>query len=105
MNVMTSYDQFKSRIAICHPESFLPWTGFANGAACSHMRVLDLYIESIESTCVFNALPCESKEDFDGGQCDCKKNCQYTTMGYGSLPSDTGDFYLHTGSAKPFCLE
>lgn len=78
---------------------------FANGVACSHMRVLDLYIESIESTCVFNALPCESKEDFNSGRCDCKKNCQYTTMGYGSLPSDTGDFYLHTGSAKPFCLE
>ncbi|KAK3098616.1 hypothetical protein FSP39_021249, partial [Pinctada imbricata] len=72
--------------------------------ACSHLRVLALFTESITSSCRFQAVPCDSKSKFDNNECiQCGDGC--ADMGYDSSPSDSGTFYLTTsdGSNGSYC--
>lgn len=71
--------------------------------ACSHMRVLDLFIESIISSCKFQSVPCVSKSNFANGRCShCGNGCAY--MGYKSQHNIRGKFFLTTNSGPPYCL-
>ncbi|XP_060601206.1 pancreatic triacylglycerol lipase-like [Ruditapes philippinarum] len=77
--------------------------GFTDRVACSHMRVLDLYIESINSHCHFRSYPCANKNDFNGGKCtSCGHGC--ADMGVTAPRGHPhGTFYLTTNAASPFC--
>ncbi|XP_022340243.1 inactive pancreatic lipase-related protein 1-like [Crassostrea virginica] len=76
--------------------------GFTSSVACSHMRVLDFFTESITSPCGFTAYPCANKKDFEAGRCrSCGHGC--SKMGFSADPHLHGTFYLSTNSASPFC--
>ncbi|KAK3602036.1 hypothetical protein CHS0354_015027 [Potamilus streckersoni] len=65
--------------------------------ACSHMRSLWLFIESINSNCWFFSFPSEYATT-------CDSVC--AIMGYDALSGDPrGDYYLPTQSFQPFCSE
>ncbi|XP_038073631.1 pancreatic lipase-related protein 2-like [Patiria miniata] len=70
---------------------------------CSHVRVLDLYIESV-TQCDFVGYPCSNWDKFVNGQCT---SCSWRgcpKMGYwADLSSASGNFYLQTGAKSPFC--
>ncbi|XP_076103997.1 pancreatic triacylglycerol lipase-like [Mytilus galloprovincialis] len=75
---------------------------FTSTIACSHMRVLDLFTESINSQCTFSGKPCHTKKDFDAGHCTrCGLGC--ADMGYNSHQKGHGKYYFSTSSAGPFC--
>ncbi|XP_052257603.1 lipase member I-like [Dreissena polymorpha] len=74
------------------------------GVACSHMRVLELFIESIISNCNFRAQPCSSRADFQAGRCNtCGAGC--ANMGYNSNSQQppNGTYYLSTNGKSPYC--
>ncbi|KAH3698226.1 hypothetical protein DPMN_085745 [Dreissena polymorpha] len=76
----------------------------ADGVACSHMRVLDLFTESINSNCHFRAHPCSSRSDFQAGRCNtCGTGC--ANMGYNSNSKQPrrGTYYLSTNGQSPYC--
>ncbi|XP_045157040.2 pancreatic triacylglycerol lipase-like [Mercenaria mercenaria] len=77
--------------------------GFTDRVACSHMRVLDLFTESINSNCHFRSFPCASKSDFNGGRCtSCGHGC--ANMGYNADQGHPhGTFYLTTRATSHFC--
>ncbi|KAL3869627.1 hypothetical protein ACJMK2_042292 [Sinanodonta woodiana] len=65
--------------------------------ACSHMRVLKLFIESINSNCQFMSYPCQTCTT-------CGKGC--AVMGYDAQQGNPkGDYFLDTNSNQPFCSE
>ncbi|XP_055956169.1 inactive pancreatic lipase-related protein 1-like, partial [Patella vulgata] len=43
--------------------------GLTSDVACSHMRAIDLFTESINGDCTFNSFPCSSWSNFENGQC------------------------------------
>ncbi|XP_076462882.1 inactive pancreatic lipase-related protein 1-like [Babylonia areolata] len=77
----------------------------AEGAvACSHLRAIDLFTESIGTPCPFTAYPCSSEDDFDQGRClGCPGNgC--SRLGYhADGESGRGSMYLHTQDSASFC--
>ena len=75
---------------------------FTSTIACSHMRVLDFFTESINSACHFRAQPCHSKKDYDAGHCTrCGLGC--ADMGYNGQMKGHGKYYFSTTSSAPFC--
>jgi len=74
--------------------------------ACSHMRVVDYFVESINSPCPFAAYSCPSWDRFQKGECYtfCRVASQCTAMGYhcGSYEG-RGVFHLDTQASSPFC--
>ncbi|KAL3889390.1 hypothetical protein ACJMK2_001734 [Sinanodonta woodiana] len=67
-----------------------------DGIACSHMRVLSLFTESINANCHFQSYPCMSCTTCGTG---CAK------MGYDAPQGNPrGNFYLSTNSKPPFCI-
>lgn len=83
---------------------FFSISGFTDRIACSHMRVLDLFTESISSHCSFLSHPCANKNDFAAGKChSCGSGCP--AMGYHSDKTHPhGKFYLSTHASSPFCV-
>ncbi|CAF0737891.1 unnamed protein product [Brachionus calyciflorus] len=83
--------------------------GVEDTVACSHQGAVSFYIDSIKNRCKFTAYPCNSKDDFDQGNClKCSaKGCN--RMGYWSSPSkDLGTLYLNTQTPLKndnFCLQ
>ncbi|GAB1600406.1 inactive pancreatic lipase-related protein 1-like [Argonauta hians] len=78
-------------------------SGFKNASnyvGCSHSRAIQLFMESINSTC-FRAVKCDSHEDFINGLC---VSGQFIPMGY-HLPKKTpkGSYYLNTKKEFPYC--
>ncbi|XP_033638971.1 lipase member I-like [Asterias rubens] len=76
--------------------------------SCSHMRVLDLYIDSFDETqCAPMGYPCASWDAFQSGTCSSSCgvfNRLCPKMGYwADLALSTGVFYLATGSESPYC--
>ncbi|KAH3698217.1 hypothetical protein DPMN_085736 [Dreissena polymorpha] len=68
------------------------------------MRVLDFFIESINSNCHFASYPCRSLADFKAGKCNtCGTGC--ANMGYDSNNGHPhhGTYYLSTNGNRPFC--
>ncbi|KAL3869914.1 hypothetical protein ACJMK2_042536 [Sinanodonta woodiana] len=78
-------------------------TRLVDGVACNHMRVLDLFTESITSACPFQAMPCPDKTQFAQGRCtSCGHGC--AKMGYhASEGNPRGSFFFATNSRAPFC--
>ncbi|WAR22862.1 LIPI-like protein [Mya arenaria] len=77
-----------------------------DGVACSHMRVLDLFIESINSPCHFRSYPCASLADYKAGRCtSCGAGC--ANMGFDSNTGHPhhGTYYLSTHGATPYCAQ
>lgn len=73
-----------------------------DGIACSHMRVLNLFTESINSDCFFIGAPCPSREDYISELCgDCGSGC--AEMGYNSRSRGQGTYYFGTHDKSPFC--
>ncbi|KAH3693794.1 hypothetical protein DPMN_081232 [Dreissena polymorpha] len=75
-----------------------------DGVACSHMLVLDLFTESINSNCNFRAQPCSRRADFQAGRCNtCGAGC--ANMGYSSNGQQprNGTYYLSTNGKSPYC--
>ncbi|XP_062592184.1 inactive pancreatic lipase-related protein 1-like [Saccostrea cucullata] len=71
---------------------------------CSHMRVIDYFIESINSSCEFKAFPCLGYWDYYYGGCrSCRTGCN--RMGYHVDKNVHGAFYLKTKAEYPFCVE
>ncbi|KAL3869915.1 hypothetical protein ACJMK2_042537 [Sinanodonta woodiana] len=66
-----------------------------HGVACSHMRVLNLFTESINSNCQFSSYPCKWCTT-------CGSGC--ANMGYDAPQGNPrGDYFLSTNSQHPFC--
>lgn len=90
---------------------------------CSHLRVQDYYIESVNSKCQFNSTICNgygnffiyqlikylsnffniSIDDFKKGKCSCNYDgC--STMGYNSDHTNLeGQYFLFTNQNPPYC--
>ncbi|RNA45174.1 pancreatic triacylglycerol lipase-like [Brachionus plicatilis] len=71
--------------------------GVEESLACSHMAAVYFFTDSITSKCKYSGFQCNSKDDFDRGNCmKCSsKGCN--RMGYWSSPSnDLGTLYLNT---------
>ncbi|XP_038071471.1 pancreatic lipase-related protein 2-like isoform X2 [Patiria miniata] len=73
--------------------------------SCSHSRVLQLFIDSFDSTqCEPRGYPCRSWDNFVNGQCNDCGLVGCPPMGYwADLSLATGTFYLQTGDESPFC--
>jgi pancreatic triacylglycerol lipase len=88
---------------------FLDFEGAIGHWACSHVRAVDYYVESISSPCPFVAHKCASYSDFKNGKCttSCSAAGSCTVLGYGSEQQldNRGTFYLNTNEAKSFCLQ
>jgi len=78
--------------------------------ACDHLRVRELYTESINSkSCKFRAIPCSNYEQFKQGQCN---KCGYRGCSYLGLDADQNKpaqgqsqikYFLDTGGEAPYC--
>ena len=70
--------------------------------ACSHVRAIYYFTESINSACHFKSYPCKSKADFDAHNCtSCGSGCP--SMGYHVDHNASGSYYLKTNWHYPFC--
>ncbi|XP_030060611.1 inactive pancreatic lipase-related protein 1 [Microcaecilia unicolor] len=75
--------------------------------ACSHLRVIEYYIDSITSRDGFVGYPCVNYQSFNDGNCfpcpdgGCPMMGHYANT-YGGITSETQVFYLNTGSAAPY---
>lgn len=77
---------------------------FKKGIGCDHARARDIFIESINSLCLFKAVPCASTEEFEKGSCLCNGKC--SRMGYSASEGKSrGTYYLTTNAVPPFCKE
>ena len=74
---------------------------------CSHLRVFDLFIESLNSSssCPFTTYQCDSNEVFQTGQClGCQNTSSCNMLGYhGDASGGLGNVYVNTYSESPFC--
>ncbi|XP_062571557.1 inactive pancreatic lipase-related protein 1-like [Saccostrea cucullata] len=74
----------------------------SSSIACSHMRAIDFFTESINSSCEFKAYLCTSYLEFYSGKCkSCANGCN--RMGFHADKNVHGKFYLQTNAAPPFC--
>ena len=84
-------------------------TGVEDSLGCNHMAAIYYFIESIlNGACRYNAFKCNSKEDFDNGNCLVCTSKGCNQMGYWSSPSrDQGTLYLNTLSPNKdtYCTE
>lgn len=76
-----------------------------NLAGCSHIRARTYFIESINSSCKFNAFACANYDKFTKGRCTkCSSTFGCSTMGYDADSNkEEGTYYLDTNNRKPFC--
>lgn len=80
--------------------------GIEKRASCSHLAAIYYFIDSINSKCKYTSFSCNSKSDFESGNClKCSsKGCN--RMGYWSSPlNELGTLYLKTQSplGDSFC--
>ena len=81
--------------------------GLENFSGCSHVSAIRFFTDSIENkNCSYFAFPCESKEEFDKGNCKRCSDKGCNKMGYWASPlRDFGSLYLTTQNADspPYC--
>ena len=71
---------------------------------CSHMRVVDLYAESILSQTKFKtSTVCSNRASYEWNFCNCNSNCNHMCH-YADRTQVSGDYYLETNSKTPFSL-
>ena len=77
--------------------------GALDVSRCSHKRVVQFYVESINSNCQFTSVPCASYDSLN--QCKCSPVYGCSKMGYSSIfNKEYGTFYLNTAKTEPFCI-
>ncbi|XP_049526829.1 phospholipase A1-like isoform X2 [Dermacentor silvarum] len=84
--------------------SYQPGCGVDLG--CSHSRARELFLESINSKCLFTAFPCGS--DWVGLVGDGEEQDWWCSqeMGYNSvIKQGRGNFYLRTNDHSPYCIQ
>jgi len=69
--------------------------------SCSHNRAFGYFVESIGSLVGFNALLCDSWEEFKNGSCDSNES---VLMGYPTPETTRGVFYLATKGERPYAI-
>ncbi|KAK3892913.1 hypothetical protein Pcinc_003253 [Petrolisthes cinctipes] len=74
---------------------------------CSHMRSVDLWVESLtsvpSSSLTFTSWPCTDWEAFTVANCtSCGQGC--LNMGFHVQQGLSGSYFLHTNSTSPFAL-
>ncbi|KAJ8025383.1 Pancreatic lipase-related protein 2 [Holothuria leucospilota] len=108
-----SYINYSHRQKLGHQDFFpnggvtqpgCTWTVVRN--LCDHLRVLDLFVESITTDCPFIGYPCDSWEDFQQQKCvECGKDgCPRMGL-FADQSKARGLFWLGTNSEAPFCLD
>ncbi|XP_075225295.1 pancreatic triacylglycerol lipase-like [Lycorma delicatula] len=70
---------------------------------CSHIRSLQLFIESVTSSAGFPSVLCSSWDLFASGYCH-TRNSTVMFLGEPCLTNASGLFFLKTGSSSPFAL-
>lgn len=70
---------------------------------CSHSRAVDYYVESLTSKCQFVGTQCDSYDNFQNGVCTLTQNKKAIMAWYSDKNMITGNFYLDTTGASPFC--
>ncbi|XP_064614117.1 pancreatic lipase-related protein 2-like [Liolophura sinensis] len=80
---------------------FTGWTsGFMKSLTCNHIRVLDLFEESIDPSHKFTSYPCLTQDDFK--KClDCPNN-DCGRMGYHATTKERGIYTTITNGKAPF---
>jgi pancreatic lipase-related protein 1/phosphatidic acid-selective phospholipase A1 len=71
--------------------------------ACSHMRAISYYIESVNTQCFYSRYQCTDQYNLPGSCTSSifpSQNMGYAANTYGGL----GIFYLETNGASPYCL-
>lgn len=71
---------------------------------CSHFRVIDYYIESINSNCDFKSIKCDSYDFYTKNLCSYDS---FSFMGFHAYKArnENGTFYLNTRAKEPFCAD
>lgn len=79
---------------------------FVGLVTCNHIRVLRLFIESINTPCQFHSYPC-ALEHLGRAKCDVCGTDGCAIMGYHAQMNinRTGTFNIPTNDKSPFCLE
>ncbi|XP_053395946.1 pancreatic lipase-related protein 2-like [Mercenaria mercenaria] len=71
--------------------------------SCSHRRSVELFIESINTACLFKAYPCPDLS-LSSSCNSCGTGCH--RMGFhASTSMNPGQFYVQTNQAGPYCME
>jgi len=88
---------------------FLDFDGAIGQWACSHVRAVEYYVESITSPCPFVAFSCGSYGDYDDGKCttSCSAEGSCSVLGYGSqsITGAKGTYFLNTDKDSSFCVQ
>lgn len=80
------------------------WIDWGEVAACSHIRVLRLYEESMNQKCLFTSAPCDNHSDYEKGRCVCDPLYGCSAMGFFSpLNVLRTQFHLKTNGKEPYC--
>ncbi|XP_064605906.1 pancreatic triacylglycerol lipase-like [Liolophura sinensis] len=83
---------------------FTKWIdGFTSSLACNHLRVLDLFRESIDPANSFKAYPCDSYDDYNDCRTCRSRGC--SRMGYHASPMKHGIYTLRTHSKSPYSYD
>lgn len=80
--------------------------GVVKWLACSHYRSMELFTESIHTSCPFRAYKCKSYTDFDKGLCSYCPPGGCPSMGWNSedyKQEQQGVYYARTNDASGFC--
>jgi pimeloyl-ACP methyl ester carboxylesterase len=77
---------------------------FAELAACSHLRVMHYYEESVHGNCRFTSTPCTNWSDYEKGRCGCDPLYGCSPMGFlADRNPMLGQFFCHTNTKSLFC--
>lgn len=77
---------------------------FVSDLACSHRRAVELFTESIHSTCEFRSQRCPY-DSINHNYCTRCEGDDCVSMGYHVNRTLRGTFYLTTAVERPFCME
>ncbi|XP_045160753.2 inactive pancreatic lipase-related protein 1-like [Mercenaria mercenaria] len=83
------------------PGCFSFWS-FLRQSTCDHARSRQFFVESINSSCTFHAVPCGNWRKFKRNECTCDTDCGQMGFPQNDV-SVTGNFYLRTNGQEPFC--
>ncbi|XP_064605905.1 pancreatic triacylglycerol lipase-like [Liolophura sinensis] len=83
---------------------FKGWfSGFKSSLSCNHLRVQDLFRESINPANSFKAYPCGHQDEYDKCTSCGSRGC--SRMGYYASPYRHGIYTMRTRKASPFSFD
>ncbi|KAK3770280.1 hypothetical protein RRG08_029935 [Elysia crispata] len=82
--------------------------GVSEVAACSHLRSIKFFTESINTACPFQAFPCASEGDFNSNKCRSCQGSGCASMGMHAdknrpISNQNVKYFLNTADHAPFC--